>query len=101
MAINIKFPFCGGDTKTRTSHKPSLLSVKATIYCPNCGQLKAQFMGQLYEVKRAVYIDCPEAQKWNETEKEQIDKGTLKAVSNQERLDSLMKKEEPQQKFKF
>lgn len=58
-------------------------------------------MGQLYEVKRAVYIDCPEAQKWNETEKEQIDKGTLKAVSNQERLDSLMKKEEPQQKFKF
>lgn len=100
MAIEIFCPFCGSKTNTRTSERPSLLLVQATVNCPNCGQLKAEFIGQLTNVKRAVYIDCPEVTRWEKTEKEQLKEAGKRPLTNEERLNKL-KQDASGQKWLF
>ncbi|OBX08526.1 hypothetical protein QV08_04805 [Gallibacterium salpingitidis] len=93
MALTIKCPFCGSDCRIRTSDNPSLLTVKAQIYCANCNELKADFIGQITNVKRAIYIDCPEAQRWEKPEKELIREQGKKPISNDERIQYLKRGE--------
>lgn len=84
--LEIKCPFCGGKCSVRTSERPTLLSIRATVYCRSCGTLKADFIGQLTNVKRALFLDCPQAERWSKTEKEQIKEDGKKPLSNEERL---------------
>ena len=70
--LTIYCPFCGQRAGIRTTEKLSLLVTKARIYCPSCGQLNADFVGQISNIKRAVYVDCPEANNWEKTEKETL-----------------------------
>lgn len=100
MAIEIFCPFCGSKTNTRTSQRPSLLLVQASVNCPNCGQLKAEFIGQLTNVKRAVYIDCPEVNQWEKNEKEQLKEEGKRPLTNEERL-SKLKQDASKQKWLF
>ncbi|MEH8044895.1 transcriptional regulator [Gallibacterium anatis] len=93
MHINVKCPFCGGNCQVRTSDKPSLLTVKAQVYCPNCGGLRADFMGQLTNIKRAIYIDCPEAGKWEKPEKQLIKEQGKTPITNEMRLEHLRRGE--------
>lgn len=86
MALEIKCPFCGGKCNIRTSERPTILTVQAKVYCHNCGTLSADFVGQLTNVKRALFIDCPEAERWSKTEKEQIAEDGRKPLSNEERV---------------
>ena len=58
--LTIYCPFCGQRAGIHTTEKLSLLVTKARIYCPSCGQLNADFVGQISNIKRAVYVDCPE-----------------------------------------
>ncbi|WGE51330.1 transcriptional regulator [Actinobacillus equuli subsp. haemolyticus] len=87
--LEIKCPFCGGSAGIRTSERPSLLTVQAQIYCARCGQLKADFVGQLTNIKRAVFIDCPEANSWEKTENELLKENKLAPMSNEERIKQL------------
>lgn len=89
MALSILCPFCGGVTRIRTSERPTLLTVQTTLNCPNCGQLKADFVGQITNIKRAVYIDCEEANRWEKPEKELIKEGKIQAKDNAQRLQEL------------
>lgn len=89
MALSILCPFCGGVTRIRTSERPTLLTVQATLNCPNCGQLKADFVGQITNIKRAVYVDCDEANRWEKPEKELIKEGKIQAKDNAQRLAEL------------
>lgn len=86
MALNIKCPFCGGSCNIRTSERPTLLTVQAQVYCRSCGTLKADFVGQLTNIKRALFIDCPEAERWSKTEKEQIQEDGKRPLTNEERV---------------
>lgn len=88
-SFNLNCPFCGGAIRTRTSERPTLLTVKAKVNCPNCGQLKADFVGQLCNIKRAVFVDCEEANQWEKTEKELIAEGKITRKTNKQRLDEL------------
>lgn len=87
--LEIKCPFCGSSARIRKSERPSLLSVQAQVNCPNCGQLKAQFVGQLINIKRAVYIDCEDASKWDKPENELIKEGKIQGKDNAQRLREL------------
>lgn len=82
-------PFCGGKAVIRTSSRPSILTVQAKVNCSNCGQLKAEFVGQLTNIQRAVFVEAPEVSQWEKTEKELIKEGKIKAQSNAERLNAL------------
>lgn len=93
--LTIKCPFCGGRCSIRTSERPSILTVKADIYCNNCGTLSADFVGQLVNVKRAVFIDCPEVSNWSKTEKEQINEDGKRPLSNAERVKQLKEGKQP------
>lgn len=86
MALEIKCPFCGGSCNIRTSERPTLLTVQAKVYCKNCGTLNADFIGQLTNVKRALFIDCPEAERWSKTEKEQIEEEGKRPLTNEQRV---------------
>lgn len=86
MGMDIKCPFCGHSARIRTSEKLSLLVTRAQVYCPTCNQLKAEFVGQLTNIKRAVYVDCPEANHWDKTEKETLQEKGIKPLTNDERL---------------
>ncbi|MGX3020488.1 transcriptional regulator [Ursidibacter sp. B-7004-1] len=86
MALEIRCPFCGGKCNIRTSERPTLLTVQAKIYCQNCGTLQADFVGQLTNVKRALFIDCNEAERWSKTEKEQIQEDGKRPLTNDERI---------------
>lgn len=92
--ITLNCPFCGYRCNVRTSERPTLLTVTATLNCSNCGQLKADFVGQITNIKRAVFIDCDEASQWNSTEKEQIQAGKIKAKDNAQRLAELKGEQE-------
>lgn len=87
--LEINCPFCGSKTRIRTSEKQSLLTVKAQLNCPNCGQLKADFVGQICNIKRAVFIDCEDANHWEKPEKELIKEGKIQAKDNAQRLKEL------------
>lgn len=87
--LEIKCPFCGRSARIRNSERPSLLSVQAQVNCPNCGQLKAVFVGQLINIKRAVYIDCEDASKWDKPENELIKEGKIQGKDNDQRLREL------------
>ncbi|HDL3434387.1 TPA: transcriptional regulator, partial [Mannheimia haemolytica] len=66
--LSIICPFCGNTARIRGSSRPSLLSYQAQLTCSNCGQLKADFVGQLINIKRAVFIECDEANQWDKPE---------------------------------
>lgn len=100
MGVEIKCPFCGGRASIRTSERPSLLTVKASVFCPNCNQLKGEFVGQLTNVKRAVFIDCPEVNRWEKSEKEMLKEQGKSAPTNEERLAKL-KQDASGQKWLF
>lgn len=100
MGVEIKCPFCGGRASIRTSERPSLLTVKASVFCSNCNQLKGEFVGQLTNVKRAVFIDCPEVNQWEKSEKETLKEQGKNAPTNEERLAKL-KQDASGQKWLF
>lgn len=87
--LEIKCPFCGGSARIRTSERPTILSIKAQVYCSDCGQLKADFFGQIANIRRAVFVECNEANNWEKTEKELIKEGKIQAKSNEQRLKEL------------
>lgn len=70
-----------------------------TIYCPSCGQLNADFVGQISNIKRAVYVDCPEANNWEKTEKETLQEKGIKPMTNEERLAQLKGQDKAQGKL--
>ena len=84
--LTIYCPFCGHKASIRTSSKLSLLVTSARIYCPQCNQLQAEFVGQITNIKRAVFVDCPEANTWEKNEKELLKEEGIKTMSNDERL---------------
>lgn len=86
MGLTIYCPFCGHKAGIRTSDKLSLLVTKARIYCPQCNQLQAEFVGQITNIKRAVFVECPEANNWEKTEKEILQETGQKPMSNEERI---------------
>ncbi|KMK50516.1 hypothetical protein RO21_11285 [[Actinobacillus] muris] len=100
MAINVKCPFCGNATQTRTSWQTGILSLQASVYCPKCGGLKADFVGQLINVKRAVFVDAPETAKWDKTEQELQAENRLPKISNEERLACIRNGEKQPDLFK-
>lgn len=75
--LKIKCPFCGNTTRIRSSERPTLLSVKAYITCPSCGELKAEFVGELINVRKAIFIDCNEVHLWDKPEQELMKEGKL------------------------
>lgn len=87
--LEINCPFCGSKIRIRTSERPTLLTIKAQLNCPHCGQLKADFVGQICNIKRAVFIDCEDANHWEKPEKELIKEGKIKAKDNAQRLKEL------------
>ena len=89
MALSIHCPFCGHSCRIRTSNRPTLLTVQASLNCPHCGQLKADFVGQITNIKRAVYVDCEEANRWEKPEKELIKEGKIQPKDNDQRLKEL------------
>ena len=97
--LTIYCPFCGQRAGIRTTEKLSLLVTKARIYCPSCGQLNADFVGQISNIKRAVYVDCPEANNWEKTEKETLQEKGIKPMTNEERLAQLKGQDKPQGKL--
>lgn len=72
VGLTIQCPFCGKRAGIRTSKRESLLVITADLYCSNCNKLKAKFMGEITEIKRAIYVDCPESAKWDKPESEII-----------------------------
>lgn len=93
MGLTINCPFCGANCRIRTSEKPSLLTIRARIYCSNCGELRADFVGQLTNIKRAVYVDCPESQHWEKPERELLKEQGKKPLKNTERLQYIQRGE--------
>lgn len=89
MGLSIKCPFCGGEAAIRTSERPSLLSVQAKLQCNRCGDFKGDFIGQIINVKRAVFVDCPEVNQWDKSENEYLKEKGLKKKSNEEHLADL------------
>lgn len=89
MSIAIFCPLCGGKTSTRRSYRPTLSTVTAKLYCSQCGELEADFEGQITNIRRAVFVDVPEASRWEKPEKELIQEGKIKAKSNEQRLKEL------------
>ncbi|GAB1671738.1 DnaJ-like cysteine-rich domain-containing protein [Mannheimia haemolytica] len=87
--LSITCPFCGGIARIRNSHRPTLLSVQAQVNCSHCGQLKADFVGQLINIKRAVFIECDEANQWDKPENELIKEGKIQGKDNAQRLKEL------------
>ncbi|MBV7387233.1 hypothetical protein KRX11_01020 [Pasteurellaceae bacterium TAE3-ERU1] len=63
MAVNVKCPYCGGRTATRTSSQPTPTTVEAVVYCTTCNNMKGRFVGELTEIKRANWQEDPEAKK--------------------------------------
>ena len=57
-------------------------------------------MGQLTNVKRAVFIDCPEVNRWEKSEKEILKEQGKNAPTNEERLAKL-KQDASGQKWLF
>ncbi|UQX78654.1 transcriptional regulator [Mannheimia haemolytica] len=87
--LSIICPFCGNTARIRGSSRPSLLSYQAQLTCSNCGQLKADFVGQLINIKRAVFIECDEANQWDKPENELIKEGKIQGKDNAQRLKEL------------
>ena len=97
--LTIYCPFCGQRAGIRTTEKLSLLVSKARIYCPSCGQLNADFVGQISNIKRAVYVDCPEENNLEKTEKETLQEKGIKPMTNEERLAQLKGQDKSQGKL--
>lgn len=87
--LSITCPFCGGVANIRNSLRPTLLTVQAQVNCSRCGQLKAEFVGQLTNIKRAVFIECDEANQWDKPERELIKEGKIQGKDNAQRLKEL------------
>lgn len=97
--LTIYCPFCGHKAGIRTSAKLSLLVTTARIYCPQCNQLQAEFTGQITNIRRAVFVDCPEANTWEKSEKETLKEKGIKPMTNDERLAQLTGKDKDQGKL--
>lgn len=73
----------------RTSERPTLLTIQAELFCPVCNQIRASFVGQIMNVRRAVFIDCPEANTWDKPEKELLKEKGVKPLTNEQRIQLL------------
>ncbi|OOF37382.1 transcriptional regulator [Rodentibacter heidelbergensis] len=99
--LTIYCPFCGHKVGIRTSSKLSLLVTSARLYCPQCNQLQAEFVGQITNIRRAVFVDCPEANGWEKSEKELLKEAGMKPMTNEERLAQLKASGNTQGKINF
>ncbi|OOF57319.1 transcriptional regulator [Rodentibacter myodis] len=99
--LTIYCPFCGHKAGIRTSGKLSLLVTSARLYCPQCNQLQAEFIGQITNIRRAVFVDCPEASNWEKSEKELLKEAGIKPMTNEERLARLKESGNAQGKLNF
>lgn len=95
VGLSIICPFCGGRASIRDSNRVGLLAYQALVKCHNCGTLKADFVGQLTNVRRAVYIDCPESKSWDKPENEWLKEKGIRKLTNEERIKQLKGEELP------
>ena len=66
---------------------------------PKVGKFNADFVGQISNIKRAVYVDCHEANNWDKTEKETLQEKGIKPMTNEERLAQLKGQDKAQGKL--
>ncbi|MEG9530172.1 transposase [Mannheimia indoligenes] len=62
--LKILCPFCGKPTKIRSSERPSAEITIAYVSCHYCGEFQGKFMGELVDIKKAVFIDYKDDQQW-------------------------------------
>lgn len=87
--LKLPCPVCDAQMSIRTSSRPTLLTVQAECFCPVCNQIRASFVGQIMNVRRAVFIDCPEANTWDKPEKELLKEKGVKPLTNEQRIQLL------------
>lgn len=60
MAINIKCPLCGANTKTRSSEHLTPTVIEADLFCGNCGNFKGKFRGEFTKMRVAKWEESTE-----------------------------------------
>ncbi|WP_386692523.1 MULTISPECIES: hypothetical protein [unclassified Lonepinella] len=55
MGLNIYCPKCDKPMKVRTSERPTPTTVKAMLFCNNCLNVRAQFLGGIERIEYATY----------------------------------------------